>query len=213
MILPGDETVLDRMVRAVALVRERLLRATSALEAADVPYAVAGGHAVAAWVARVDPAAVRNTPDVDVLLRAEDLDAATIALDRAGFVRRHENGVDVFVDGPNGKVREAVHVVLAREKARPDHLLSSPDVTESEKAGLFRIVTLDALVRMKLVSTEGLRASARHDRRRSDRHVMVVQTSTGTGGEAAAPHRYARGITRSSTNRAGPRDVEMPHDE
>ncbi len=31
-------------------------------------YAVAGGNAVAAWVSRVDEAAVRNTQDVDLLL-------------------------------------------------------------------------------------------------------------------------------------------------
>ena len=41
---------LDRMVRAVEKVRERLLRATAALETANVPYAVIGGNAVAAWV-------------------------------------------------------------------------------------------------------------------------------------------------------------------
>jgi hypothetical protein len=40
---------LDRMVRAVEKVRERLLRATSALERAGIAYAVAGGNAVAAW--------------------------------------------------------------------------------------------------------------------------------------------------------------------
>ena len=40
----------DRTVRAVEKVRERLLRATAALDGAGVPYAVAGGLAVAAWV-------------------------------------------------------------------------------------------------------------------------------------------------------------------
>jgi hypothetical protein len=35
---------------------------------------VAGGNAVAAWVATVDPSAVRNTQDVDILLRRADLD-------------------------------------------------------------------------------------------------------------------------------------------
>lgn len=54
----AGETLLDRMVRAVELVRKRLLRATAALEAAGAPYAVAGGNAVAAWVATVDPAGV-----------------------------------------------------------------------------------------------------------------------------------------------------------
>jgi hypothetical protein len=40
----------------VEKVRERLRRAAAALEAAGVPYAVAGGNAVAAWVSRVDEA-------------------------------------------------------------------------------------------------------------------------------------------------------------
>lgn len=77
------------MVRAVVRVRERLLRATAALDAAGVPYAVAGGNAVAAWVATVDPAAVRNTQDVDVLLRRTNLVAATRALESVGFIRRN----------------------------------------------------------------------------------------------------------------------------
>ena len=45
------------MIQAVEAVRERALRATAALAAAGVPYAVIGGNAVAAWVARVDRAA------------------------------------------------------------------------------------------------------------------------------------------------------------
>ena len=64
------EDLLDRMVRAVEKVRERLHRAASALEAAGIPYAVVGGNAVAAWVATVDEAAVRNTQDVDLLDQA-----------------------------------------------------------------------------------------------------------------------------------------------
>ena len=53
--------ILDRMERAVAKVRERLLRATSALNQAGLPYAVVGGNAVASWVATIDEGAVRNT--------------------------------------------------------------------------------------------------------------------------------------------------------
>ncbi len=52
---------LERMVRAVEKVRDRLRRATAALTAAEIQFAVVGGNAVAAWVARVDEAAVRNT--------------------------------------------------------------------------------------------------------------------------------------------------------
>src|SRR5436189_5687378 len=81
----GD--ILDRMERAVAKVRDRLLRATTALNRAGVPYAVIGGHAVASWVATVDEGAVRNTRDVDLLIRRPDLPAVTAALESAGFVR------------------------------------------------------------------------------------------------------------------------------
>lgn len=152
VIQPANGTVLDRMVRAVELVRERLLRATAALEAAGVPYAVVGGNAVAAWVASVDPAAVRNTQDVDVLLRRVDLDDAARALAQAGFVRRHIAGIDVFLDGAGAKVRDAVHVVPAGEKIRPEYAVPSPDVTESEKSDRFQVLSLEALVRMKLTS-------------------------------------------------------------
>jgi hypothetical protein len=70
-VVSFGEDVLERMVLAVELVRERLKRATSALEAAQVPYAVIGGNAVAAWVSRVDPEAARNTADVDILIDRE----------------------------------------------------------------------------------------------------------------------------------------------
>src|SRR5947209_1776223 len=118
--LPLGEVSWERMIRAVERVRERLLRAAAALEKAGVPYAVIGGNAVAAWVSRVDEAAVRNTQDVDMLLRRSDLDAATAALAPAGFIRRHVAGMDLFLDGPQAKARDAVHVVFAMEKVRPE---------------------------------------------------------------------------------------------
>jgi hypothetical protein len=151
-IVPLREVSLERMVRAVEKVKERLLRAAAALDKSGVPYAVIGGNAVAAWVSRVDEAAVRNTQDVDVLLRRSDLDAATVALAEVGFVRRHVARIDMFLDGPGAKARDAVHVFFAGEKVRPEDVVPAPDVSESEAAGPFRIVSLDGLVRMKLVS-------------------------------------------------------------
>jgi hypothetical protein len=143
---------LDRMVRAVEKVRDRLLRATAALETAAVPYAVIGGNAVAAWVARVDEAAVRNTQDVDILLRRADLPGARTALENAGFIYRHAAGIDMFLDGPTAKARDAVHVLYANEKVRPEYLLPTPDVTEVERGPAYQMLTLEALVRMKLTS-------------------------------------------------------------
>ncbi len=147
----GPETW-ERMVRAVEKVRERLHRATAALEAARIPYAVVGGNAVAAWVATVDEAAVRNTQDVDILIRRADLDAATAALAQVGFIRRHVAGIDLFLDGPKAKARDAVHVVFAGEKVRSEYAVPAPDVTETKEIPPTRVLDLEALVRMKLTS-------------------------------------------------------------
>jgi hypothetical protein len=144
------------MIRAVEKVRDRLLRAANTLERAGVPYAVAGGNAVAAWVSRVDEAAVRNTRDVDILLRRSDLEAARHALELAGFSYRkvaslgQPEGLHLFLDHGQTSARDAVHIVFAMEKVRPDSPVASPDVTESEPADRFRVVTLEALIRMKL---------------------------------------------------------------
>jgi hypothetical protein len=140
------------MVRAVEKVRDRLLRAARALDDFGVPYAVIGGNAVAAWVSRVDEAAVRNTQDVDILLRRADLERASSALASAGFIHRHVKGIDMFLDGPGAKARDAVHVVFAGEKVRPESLVAAPDIDESERGEQYQVLSLDALVQMKLTS-------------------------------------------------------------
>lgn len=142
----------ERMVTAVEKVLGRLRRAVQALEGAGIPYAVAGGNAVAAWVGEVDEAAVRNTQDVDVLLRRDDLDRAKHALAAAGFIYRHSSGIDMFLDGAGAKARDAVHIVFAGEKVKGDYALPAPDVLESKVTPTFRVLDLDGLVRMKLTS-------------------------------------------------------------
>src|SRR5436305_562893 len=57
---------------AMDRVERRLHQVSAALDAARIPYAVCGGHAVAAWVSRVDPAATRATKDVNLLVCADD---------------------------------------------------------------------------------------------------------------------------------------------
>src|SRR5713101_6774554 len=88
--------ILDRMERAVAKVRDRLIRATAALNQAGVAYAVVGGNAVASWVATIDEGAVRNTRDIDLLVRRSDLPAITAAMEQAGFVRDELLDVAMF---------------------------------------------------------------------------------------------------------------------
>lgn len=151
-MLPVGEAVLERMVRAVEKVRERLLRAATALEAARIPYAVIGGNAVAAWVARVDVGAVRNTVDVDILIRRADLDRVREVLTSAGFCYNETLDVHMFLDHPRANPREAVHVLFSGEKVQNNYLAPTPDVTEAEPGGLFSLLNLEALVRMKLTS-------------------------------------------------------------
>src|SRR5258708_4202825 len=137
----GDHTMLDsaiglfgweRTALAVEKVKDRLRRTSAALNEAGVAYAVVGGNAVAEWVGRVDEAAVRTTRDVDVLIRRNDLGAAKAALKEAGFIHCQVLDVDMFLDGANGSPKDAVHVLFAGEKVRPDYVTPAPDVTESE---------------------------------------------------------------------------------
>jgi hypothetical protein len=140
------------MEHAVEKVQQRLERVAAALEHAKIPFAVIGGNAVRAWVAQADEAAVRTTRDVDILLRRADWPAAKAAMEDAGFVYRQAKSIDMFLDGPQATARDAVHVVFASEKIRPDDVLPAPDVAEFEELDRHRTLRLDALVRMKLTS-------------------------------------------------------------
>ena len=142
--------ILDRIERAVAKVRERLLRSTAALNQAGVPYAVVGGNAVASWVATVDEGAIRNTRDVDLLVRRSDLPAITAALEQVGFVGDELLDGVMFRDGPEGKPSEAIHLLFAGEKTRPEHLLPAPEIQTVMDPANFRVIAFESLVAMKL---------------------------------------------------------------
>jgi hypothetical protein len=142
----------ERMIMAVEKVRERLDRAVAALEAAGIPHAVVGGNAVANWVATVDPEAVRNTRDVDILVRRSDFPAVRTALESAGFVYANVMDVDAFLDGPDGKPSGGIHLLFAGEKVRVEHTVPSPDLSETVRITNFPVVPLESLVLMKLVS-------------------------------------------------------------
>jgi len=144
------EALWTRMERAVERVNDRLRRTVAILEASGLPYAVVGGHAVRAWVAQVDEAAVRNTRDVDILIRPCDLPALTAAMLAAGFHHRHAIGMHLFVEASQGSARDAVHVVISGEMVRPGEHEANPDVEPSVRTVDFRTVPLETLVRMSL---------------------------------------------------------------
>ncbi len=140
------------MVDAVGQVDSRLWRASPALRSAGLAHAFTGDRAVAAWVATVDRAAVRNTQDVDVMIRRGDLNAAKAALEGAGFVYRRAAGLDLFLDSAEASARDAVHVIYAGELVRAGEPSPNPDVSESKEVGSFRVLSLEALVRIKLTA-------------------------------------------------------------
>lgn len=151
-VVSFGEDVLDRMVLAVEKVRERLRRSTSALESAGIPYAVIGGNAVAAWVSKVDPGAARNTVDVDLMVNRSDFAAVKLALENAGFVHYDLMDVTMFLDGPQGRPRDAVHLLFAGEKVRHEYVEPAPNLDTAEQHETFRVVGFESLVRMKLTS-------------------------------------------------------------
>jgi hypothetical protein len=142
----------ERALMAAEKVKERLRRATRALDAAGVRYAVAGGNAVAEWVGRIDEDAVRNTRDVDILIRRSDFPAVRACLEAVGFIYHEILDIDTFIDGPDGKPSSAIHLLYAGEKVRRDDECNLPEIEESERALEFQVVNLEALLMMKLTS-------------------------------------------------------------
>lgn len=136
---------------AIERVCERLLRAATALERANVPYAVIGGNAIAVWVASVDAQAVRSTKGVDMLLCREDLPAAEQALAEAGFRAAEVSGVCMFLDCKEPNPRSAVHVVFAGEKVRAQYVHPAPSPLRTRRSpDGFAVLDLPELVVMKL---------------------------------------------------------------
>ena len=142
----------ERIERAVEKVKDRLRRVTRALNTAGVPYAVIGGNAVQHWVSQVDESVVRNTRDVDIILNEGDMEKAISALSAAGFIYRRSSGVSMFLDGPDAKARDAVHVVFAGQKVREDYPEPVPGIDEFELIEDARTLPLEQLVKMKLTS-------------------------------------------------------------
>jgi hypothetical protein len=161
-VVSFGEDLLERMVLAVEKVRERLRRASAALNAAGIPYAVVGGNAVAAWVSKVDPGAARNTVDVDLMVRRADFDAVKAAMAAAGFVYQEVFDVHMFLDGSDGRPRDAVHIIFSGEKVRQEYTTAAPDLSAIDQHEAFKLLGLEPLLVMKLTS----------NRRKDQVHVL-----------------------------------------
>src|SRR6266852_3738027 len=149
--LSSSTGIWESYLMALDEVTDRLQRITRALEQAGVAYALIGGQAVALWVATRDPAAVRTTKDVDILLRREDLPRARAAALAAGMDYLEVIDVGMFLDRADPNPRHAVHLVWAGEKVKAEYPLPSPAIDDrlTLEAGK-QVVSLSGLVAMKL---------------------------------------------------------------
>ncbi len=138
---------------AVDRVGELLRRATHAMDEAGVSYAVVGGNAVAAWVSTKDPAAIRFTKDVDVLIRRRDLPKIAEALKSVDLVQIETLGVTIFADRNKPSPKEGVHIVFAGERIREHYNHPAPDLDLATAcADGHKVIDLTSLVKMKLQS-------------------------------------------------------------
>jgi len=134
-------------------VADRLQRICAALQEASLPYALVGGQAVAMWVASKDPAAVRTTKDVDILVRREDLPKLRTAALSVEMDYFEVMGVGMFLDRRDANPRHAVHLVWAGEKVRPNYGHPAPAIDQRQTlAPGVHVVSLAALVQMKLLA-------------------------------------------------------------
>jgi len=132
---------------------EVLKRVTTALRAAGIEYRVVGGLAVFLHVSEKDPLAARMTRDIDMAVDRRDLQRIANAVRSAGFEYRHTAGVDMLVDAVKPSARSAVHLVMVREKERPEYPEAVPDFSPpvETREGVLLAPVAD-LVRMKLTS-------------------------------------------------------------
>ncbi|HMD87387.1 MAG TPA: nucleotidyltransferase family protein [Terriglobia bacterium] len=136
-----------------------LERIAGSLAADNIPYEVIGGMAVMLQVHRVDPSAVRNTKDIDIMIQRADLERIKGVAEQHGFRFRHSAGVDMLLPRGETKARSGVHLVFSGEKVRPHQVLPNP-LLRPEHLSLHgvevAVIPVADLVRMKLSSNRDI---------------------------------------------------------
>jgi len=132
---------------------EVLRRVTSALRQAGIEHRVVGGLAVFLHVSEKDPLAARLTRDIDLAVDRGDLNRIAAAVRSFGFQYRHSAGVAVIVDAAKPSAKSAVHLIMVKEKPRPNYLEPAPDFSPPvETKEHILLAPVADLVRMKLTS-------------------------------------------------------------
>lgn len=142
------------------LFEERLFALVGTLEkisgplaAEKIPYELIGGGAVMVHVNRVDPSAVRNTKDLDIMIHRADLERIKEVAERHGFTFRHSASVDMLLPHGETRARDAVHLIFSGEKTGPSQAVPNPPL-RPEQVSLHgvevAVIPVADLVQMKL---------------------------------------------------------------
>ena len=130
-----------------------LERIAGPLAAAKIPYELIGGGAVMVQVNRVEPSAVRNTKDLDIMVHRADLERIKEVSAKYGFTFRHAAGVDMLLPHGETKALNAVHLIFTGEKVRPNQAVPNPPLRPEHVSvhGVeVAVISVADLVQMKL---------------------------------------------------------------
>jgi hypothetical protein len=143
-----------------AMFEERLFALVGTLEriavplaSEKIPYELIGGGAVMVQVQRIEPSAVRNTKDLDIMIHRSDLERIKEVSGRHGFTFRHAAGVDMLLPPGETKAMNAVHLIFSGEKVRPSQVIPNPPIRPehlSVHGVQVAVIPVFDLVQMKL---------------------------------------------------------------
>lgn len=128
---------------------DELLRVVGSLDAANVDYALVGGLAVGVW------GAPRATKDIDLLVRAEDLDVAKAALESCGYElaalpMRFSDGMEMQrVSKVDAGQLVTVDLILVNAQLEPIWQSRQRRALESARLS---VVSREALIAMKVAA-------------------------------------------------------------
>lgn len=149
-------TLFEERLFALIGTLERIARP---LAAEKIPYELIGGGAVMVQVNRVEPSAVRNTKDIDIMVHRPDLERIKDVAQRHGFSFRHSAGLDMLLPRGETQARNAVHLIFSGEKVRPNQAVENPPVRPEHLSihGVeVAVIPIQDLVQMKLSSNRDI---------------------------------------------------------
>ena len=110
-------------------------------------------------VNRIEPSAVRNTKDVDIMIDRRDLEAIKSIAAEHGFTFRYAAGVDTLLPPGETQTRNAVHLIFSGENMKASQIIPNPPIRPEHFAihGVeVCVIPVPDLVQMKLANNRDI---------------------------------------------------------